>query len=97
MTVYATLKPNNHSSPSPEDTLGGESIRVQLHVILQFAAVAEELDVSTIHPNATSGLLLQVLLAAKGSEAPVLGDDDLLPARELVLRAAQSLESDGTV
>jgi hypothetical protein len=59
--------------------------------------VSQELDVGTIHLDAASGLLLQILLAAEGGEAPVLGDDDLLPARELVLRAAESLEGNGAV
>jgi hypothetical protein len=59
--------------------------------------VGEELNVSTVDLDATSSDLLQVLLAAEGSETPVLGDDDLLATGELVLGAAESLESDGTV
>jgi hypothetical protein len=59
--------------------------------------VGQELDIGTINLDAASGLLLQVLLAAEGSEAPVLGDDDLLPAGELVLRAAEGLEGNGAV
>jgi len=59
--------------------------------------VGEELNISTIDADAASSLLLQVLLAAERGEAPVLGDDDLLPARELVLAAAQSLEGNGAV
>ena len=74
-----------------------EGLGETLHVVLQAATVAQELDVSTIHLDTTSSLLLQVLLAAERSETPVLGDDDLLPAGELVLRATESFESDGTV
>ena len=59
--------------------------------------VAEELDVGTIDLDTARGLLVEVLLTAQRSEAPVLGDDDLLAARELVLRPTQSLESDGAV
>ena len=59
--------------------------------------VAQELDVGTINQDLALGLLLHVLLAAERREAPVLGDNDLLAARELVLRAAESLESGGTV
>lgn len=59
--------------------------------------VAEELHVGTVHQDGTGSLLLQVLLATEGSEAPVLGDDDLLPAGELVLGAAQGLESGSLV
>lgn len=54
--------------------------------------VGEELDVSTIDLDATSSLLLEVLLTSEGSEAPVLGDDDLLSARELVLGSSEGLE-----
>ena len=59
--------------------------------------VGEELDVSTIVLDAATGLALEVLLAAKGSEAPVLGDNDLLATRELVLRTAESLKGESTV
>jgi len=59
--------------------------------------VGEELDIGTVQKEGTGGLLLQVLVAAEGSEAPVLGDDDLLPAGELVLGAAEGLESGGLV
>jgi len=65
--------------------------------VLELALVAEELDVGTVDEDGTGGLLLQVLLAAEGGEAPVLGDDDLLPAGELVLGPAESLESGGLV
>jgi hypothetical protein len=59
--------------------------------------VAEELDVSTVNLDAAGSLLLKILLAAQRGEAPVLGDDDLLAARELVLGAAESLKSEVTV
>jgi len=47
--------------------------------------------------EATLGALGNVVLAAKGSEAPVLGNDDLLAAGELVLRAAESFDGCGAV
>ena len=59
--------------------------------------VAEELDVGTVDLDAAGGLALEVVLAAQGGEAPVLGDDDLLAAGELVLGSAESLESETTV
>lgn len=68
-----------------------------LHVVLQGTAVAQELHVSTIDLDAASSLLLQVLVAAEGGETPVLGDDDLLATRELVLGAAEGLEGESTV
>jgi hypothetical protein len=74
-----------------------KSLRELLHVLLQVAVVGKELDVSTIDLDAASSLLLQVLLTAKRGEAPVLGDNDLLAARELVLGSAESLKSVATV
>lgn len=59
--------------------------------------VAQELDVGTVNQDLTLSLLLHILLAAEWGEAPVLGDNDLLAARELVLGAAKSLESSGAV
>jgi hypothetical protein len=59
--------------------------------------IAQELDIGTIHQDLALGLLLHVLFAAERGEAPVLRDDYLLAARELVLRTAESLESSGTV
>lgn len=59
--------------------------------------VGQELHVGTVHLDAASGLLLQVLLATEGGEAPVLGDDDLLATGELVLGSAEGLEGGGTV
>lgn len=57
----------------------------------------EELDVSTVLEELALLAELDVLLAADGGEAPVLGDNDLLATGELVLRAAEGLESGSTV
>lgn len=57
----------------------------------------EELDVSTVLEELALLAELEVLLAADGGEAPVLGDNDLLATGELVLRAAEGLESGSTV
>ena len=59
--------------------------------------VAQELDICTINQNLALSLLLHIFFAAERSEAPVLGDNDLLATRELVLGSAESLESGGTV
>lgn len=59
--------------------------------------VGKELNVSTIDLDAARSLLLEVLLTSERSEAPVLGDDDLLSAGELVLRSSESLKSNATV
>jgi hypothetical protein len=99
--VYATQKPKNPSMHNPTSTqhlsLLRESSGEALHVAVEAALVAEELNVGTVHQDGTGGLLLQVLLAAERGEAPVLGDDDLLPAGELVLGATEGLESGGLV
>jgi len=66
-------------------------------VVGQLAMVAQELNICTIDQDLASSLLLHVLFTAERSEAPVLGNDDLLATRELVLRSAESLESGSTV
>lgn len=57
----------------------------------------EELNVGTVLEELALLAELDVLLAADGSETPVLGDNDLLATGELVLRAAEGLESGSTV
>ena len=59
--------------------------------------VGQELHVGTVHLDAASSLLLQVLLATERGETPVLGDDDLLATGELVLGSAEGLEGGSTV
>jgi len=72
-------------------------IRESPHVVLERTLVAEELDISTIDLDAALLAAGDVVFAAEGSEAPVLGDDDLLAAGELVLRAAESFDGGGAV
>jgi hypothetical protein len=103
---------NDHNAPTMEARLPvrpciftlatvplslGESLREALHVVLKVATVGEELNVGTIDLDAASSLLVEVLLATEGGEAPVLGDDDLLSAGELVLGATESLKSNSAV
>jgi len=59
--------------------------------------VTKELHVRTVGLEVATTALRNVLLAAKGCEAPVLGDDDLLAAGELVLRPAEGFNGGGTV
>lgn len=92
----STCKPR-YQHACTDLSLSGEGIGEALHVILEATVVAEELDVGTVDLDAASSLLLEVLLAAERGETPVLGDNDLLPAGELVLGAAESLEGDGAV
>jgi hypothetical protein len=66
------------------------------------ALVGESGTDESYGPNDESSAEMQdlahhVFFAAERSEAPVLGDDDLLETRELVLGSAESLESSGTV
>jgi hypothetical protein len=74
-----------------------KSLGEPLHVPGKRTVVREELNVGTVDLDAAGLALLDVLLAAKWSEAPVLGDDDLLATRELVLAAAEGLDGGGTV
>lgn len=86
-----------HSLPVLLSHLSLESVGELLHVVRKGAAVGEELDVGTVDLDVTSIPLDEVLLTAERGEAPVLGDNDLLPAGELVLRATEGLEGDSTV
>lgn len=94
-------RPNRAQSTSPLQFLFShlslESAGELLDVVLQGAVVGKELDVGTIDLDVTSIPLDDVLVAAERSEAPVLGDNDLLPAGELVLGAAEGLEGNSTV
>jgi len=78
-------------------SLSLEGVGEAAHVVLEGSLVAEELDVGTVDTDAALLALGDVLLAAKRGETPVLGDDDLLATRELVLRAAESLKSGSLV
>jgi hypothetical protein len=86
-----------HVIPSSLTLCLREGIRETLHVALELTMVLEELNIGTIHLDTSGSLGIQVLLTTERSETPVLGDDDLLPAGELVLGATESLESDSTV
>jgi hypothetical protein len=67
------------------------------HVVLEWALLPQELHVRTVDTELTGLAALDVLLATQRCETPVLGDDDLLAAGELVLAAAESLDGSGTV
>jgi len=70
----------------------GEGLWEATDVVLEFSVVGEELNVSTIDLDATFLSQLDVLVSAEGSEAPVLGHDDLLSSWELVLGAAEGFD-----
>lgn len=75
-----------HSNPSLSTqnlSRGLESGREAADVVSEVTLVAEELNVGTIDLDLTLLALLDVLLALKRGETPVLGDDDLLATREL--------------
>jgi hypothetical protein len=65
--------------------------------VLEAALVLKELHVGAVDKDTAGSLLLEVFLAAERGKAPVLANDDLLAARELVLRAAEGLEGGGAV
>jgi len=59
--------------------------------------VAEELHVRTVGLEVAVVALSNVLFATQRGEAPVLRDDDLLAARELVLGAAECFDGGGAM
>jgi hypothetical protein len=74
-----------------------ERIGETTHVLLEISLVAQELHVGTIVLESSLATLLDVVLAGKRCEAPVLRRNDLLTAGELVLSAAESLDGGGSV
>ena len=66
-------------------SLSLERIRENANISLNRALVPQELYVSSINPNLAFSTLLEIFVTAERSEAPVLGDDNLLAAGELVL------------
>lgn len=76
--------PNCHA-PSAAHLSFLESSRESSDVVGQLSFVGQELDIGTVDQELAFSLLLHVLFTAERSEAPVLGNDDLLAARELVL------------
>jgi hypothetical protein len=76
-------------------SLSLEGLGETAHVVLKGTLGAEELDVGTVDADLARLALGGVLLTAEGSEAPVLGDDDLLATGELVLGATESLNDVG--
>lgn len=57
--------------------------------------VLDHLGVDTVENDLALALELEVLLPLEGSETPLVGEDDLLPAGELVLGAAEGLDDVG--
>lgn len=86
---------STHNHLSLREVLVG--VREALHVLLNQTVATQELDVGTILLELALLAKLDVLLAADGGEAPVLGDNDLLAAGELVHGTAESLDGGGTV
>ena len=57
--------------------------------------VLDHLGVDTVENDLALALELEVLLPLEGSETQLVGEDDLLPAGELVLGAAEGLDDVG--
>jgi len=92
------------TNPPPQLTLVEAHLSLRLKrigetadVVLERALVAQELDIGAVDLDAAFLALDEILLTAEGSEAPVLGHDDFLAARELVLRAAEGFDGSRTV
>ena len=78
-------------------SLGLKSIWEDRNIAFNRALVPQELHICTINPDFPFGTLLEVLVTAERSEAPVLGNDDLLAAREFVLGATESFNGCGAI
>lgn len=64
---------------------GLERIWENANISLNRTLVPQELHISTIDPNLAFSTLFEIFITAERGEAPVLGDNDLLTAGELVL------------
>lgn len=91
------LTPTSFHFQTHVQHLSLEGIGEAAHVVLERTVVGEELNVGTVILDTAGSLALEVLVTAKRGETPVLGDDDLLATRELVLGSAESLKSEVTV
>lgn len=87
-----------HPCCSANLSLGSlESFWEPSHILLDRPLVSQKLNVCAVNPDLACSALLLVFLATKGSEAPVLGYNNLLAAGELVLRTAESFDGCGAV
>lgn len=77
--------------------LGLKGIWVVPHVDLERTLVPQELYVGTIDTHMAILALGDVVLAVERCKTPLLRNDDLLAAWELVLAAAESFDGGGTV
>ena len=69
-----------------------ESLWEPPDIALNRPMVPQELHIRPVDQQLPSGTLLEVFFAAQRGEAPILADDDLLAAREFVLRAAEGFD-----
>ena len=87
-TYFSFLKQYDH----PLSLSSLERIREYPNVTLNRPLVPQELHVGAINPDLAFSTLLEVFVTAERREAPVLGNDDLLAARELVLGATEGFD-----
>ena len=69
-----------------------ESLREPPDIALNRPMIPQELHIRPVDQQLPGSTLLEVFFAAQRGEAPVLADDDLLAAREFVLRAAEGFD-----
>lgn len=74
-----------------------ECLRKSCHVPLDRTFVSQKLDVSTVNLDIACIALLLVILSTERSEPPVLGNNDLLAAREFILGPAKGLDGSCTI
>lgn len=75
----------------------GSDTGLETEVGLEVALGGKVLEVASVLEDPVGALGLLVLLAVHVGETPLLGDDDLLSASELVSRSSESLEDNSAV
>ena len=88
LTYSSFLKQYNH----PLSLRSLERIREYTDVTLNRPLVPQKLHVGPIDPDLAFSTLFEIFVPAERREAPVLGNDDLLAAWELVLGAAEGFD-----
>ena len=78
---------------------GSALIRIweSLDVLLNAALVAQELNICTINQDTTFLLQLDIFITSQRCEPPILADNDLLAAGELVHRSSEGFNGSGSV
>ena len=90
---HALLRASIHSPILPHTLICplclsflSERIREPAHVLLKRAMVLQELHICSIIQDLSCRTLLKIFLTTERREAPIFADDNLLAAREFILK-----------